>query len=66
MRLRHPNIVQVIDVGQQENRHFMIMEYVEGMNLRDFMKLRTRITPEQACRSCWEWPRASSTRSSGA
>ena len=42
MRLRHPNIVQVIDVGRQENRHFMIMEYVEGMNLRDFMKLRTR------------------------
>ena len=48
MRLRHPNIVQVIDVGRHENRHFMIMEYVEGMNLRDFMKLRTRIPPEQA------------------
>jgi eukaryotic-like serine/threonine-protein kinase len=48
MRLRHPHIVQVIDVGRQENRHFMIMEYVEGMNLRDFMKLRTRITSEQA------------------
>jgi serine/threonine protein kinase/CheY-like chemotaxis protein len=48
MRLRHPNIVQVMDVGQQENRHYMIMEYVEGMNLRDFMKLRTRILPEQA------------------
>jgi tRNA A-37 threonylcarbamoyl transferase component Bud32/CheY-like chemotaxis protein len=48
MRLRHPHIVQVIDVGRQENRHFMIMEYVEGMNLRDFMKLRVRIPPEQA------------------
>jgi eukaryotic-like serine/threonine-protein kinase len=48
MRLRHPNIVQIIDVGQQEHRHFMIMEYVEGMNLRDFMKLRTRIPAEQA------------------
>jgi len=47
MRLRHPNIVQVIDQGRQENRHFMIMEYVEGMNLRDFMKLRPRIPPEQ-------------------
>jgi eukaryotic-like serine/threonine-protein kinase len=47
MRLRHPNIVQVIDVGRQENRHFMIMEYVEGTNLRDFMKLRTRIHPDQ-------------------
>jgi tRNA A-37 threonylcarbamoyl transferase component Bud32 len=48
IRLRHPNIVAVIDVGQQEQRHYMIMEYVEGMNLRDFMKLRTRITSEQA------------------
>ena len=48
IRLRHPNIVQIIDVGQQDHRHFMIMEYVEGMNLRDFMKLRTRIPAEQA------------------
>jgi eukaryotic-like serine/threonine-protein kinase len=48
IRLRHPNIVQIIDVGRQDQRHFMIMEYVEGMNLRDFMKLRTRIPSEQA------------------
>lgn len=48
MKLSHPNIVQVIDQGRQENRHFMIMEYVEGMNLRDFMKLRSRIPTEQA------------------
>ncbi len=43
IRLRHENIVRIIDVGQQDNRHFMIMEYVEGMNLRDFLKLRVRI-----------------------
>ena len=48
MKLRHANIVQVIDQGQHENRHFMIMEYVEGMNLRDFMKLRSRIPTDQA------------------
>jgi serine/threonine protein kinase len=48
MRLHHPNIVQVLDQGQQENRHYMIMEYVEGMNLRDFMKLRVRMSPRQA------------------
>ena len=48
MKLRHPNIVQVIDQGRHENRHYMTMEYVEGMNLRDFMKLRTRIPTEQA------------------
>jgi serine/threonine protein kinase len=48
MRLRHSNIVQIIDVGQQENRHFMIMEYVEGMNLRDFLRLRARMKGHQA------------------
>jgi serine/threonine protein kinase len=48
IRLRHPNIVKIIDVGEQDRRHYMIMEYVEGMNLRDFMKLRTRMSPEQA------------------
>jgi tRNA A-37 threonylcarbamoyl transferase component Bud32 len=48
MRLDHPNIVRVIDVGQQDNRHYMMMEYVEGMNLRDFLKIRTRMKAHQA------------------
>jgi serine/threonine protein kinase len=48
IRLRHPNIVKIIDVGTHENRHYMIMEYVEGMNLRDFMRLRARIPTAQA------------------
>src|SRR5262249_55533198 len=43
MRLRHPNIVQLFDQGQQESRHFLIMEYVEGMNLREFLRLRQRL-----------------------
>jgi serine/threonine protein kinase len=48
MRLRHPNIVQLDDQGQQENRHFLIMEYVEGMNLREFLKLRVRLKDRHA------------------
>jgi tRNA A-37 threonylcarbamoyl transferase component Bud32 len=48
MRLSHVNIVRIIDVGQQDNRHYMIMEYVEGMNLRDFLRLRVRMKGEQA------------------
>jgi CheY-like chemotaxis protein/predicted Ser/Thr protein kinase len=48
MRLRHPNIVQVVDQGQHENRHFMIMEYVEGMNLREFLRLRVRLKDREA------------------
>ncbi len=29
MRLVHPNIVRIYDYGNEEQRHFMIMEYVE-------------------------------------
>jgi tRNA A-37 threonylcarbamoyl transferase component Bud32 len=31
--LRHPNIVQIHDVGQSNGLHFFTMEYVEGDNL---------------------------------
>lgn len=50
IRLRHPNIVRIIDEGQQENRHFIIMEYVEGMNLREFLRLRMRLKDTEAIR----------------
>jgi serine/threonine protein kinase len=43
MRLAHENIVRILDVGHADTRHFMIMEYVEGMNLRDFLRLRGRL-----------------------
>ena len=48
MKLRHTNIVEVLDQGQQDNRHYMIMEYVEGMNLREFLRLRLRIKDSDA------------------
>jgi CheY-like chemotaxis protein/tRNA A-37 threonylcarbamoyl transferase component Bud32 len=48
MKLVHPNIVRIYDYGEQDKNHFMIMEYVEGSNLRDFLKLRHRLDPEQA------------------
>ena len=34
-RLNHPNIVHAIDVGQAGNRHYFIMEYVQGRTLHD-------------------------------
>lgn len=48
MRLRHPNIVQILDYGEQDRRHFMVMEYVEGQNLRDFLKIRARLDVNSA------------------
>ena len=39
-RLSHANIVQVYTVGEHEGRHYMVLEYVEGKSLRDYL-LRT-------------------------
>lgn len=48
MKLIHPSIVRVYDYGEQDQNHYMIMEYVEGSNLRDFLKLRHRVPHDQA------------------
>lgn len=48
MRLSHPNIVRIFDFGESDNRHFMVMEFVEGSNLRDFLKRRAHLPAFEA------------------
>jgi serine/threonine protein kinase len=48
--LRHPNIVPVYEVVSEGRVHFLVMEFVEGWNLRDFVKIRKKIEPDQAIR----------------
>jgi serine/threonine protein kinase len=36
--LTHPNIIQIYDYGKVDDQYFMAMEYVEGKNLRQFVK----------------------------
>lgn len=43
MPLNHPNIVPVYVVSTDRSRPFMVMEFVEGRNLRDFLKIRERM-----------------------
>ena len=38
--LRHPNIIQVFDFGSLEDGHYLVMEYVEGTDLRVEMDRR--------------------------
>ena len=47
LRLVHPNIVQIYEYGEADKRYFMVMEFVEGSNLRDFLKIRGRLTPTE-------------------
>ena len=38
MQLRHPNIVPIHEVDQERGRSFMVMDFVEGQNLRDYVR----------------------------
>ncbi|WP_395738898.1 protein kinase domain-containing protein [Prosthecobacter sp.] len=46
-RLSHPNIVTVHDFGESGGFCYLVMEYVDGVNLRQAMRAG-RFTPEQA------------------
>jgi serine/threonine protein kinase len=36
--LSHPNIVQVYSIGEEDGLHYIAQEYVEGINLADYIK----------------------------
>ncbi len=46
-RLIHPNIVQVYDTGVDQDRHFIVMEYVEGRSGAQILQREGHIDPEQ-------------------
>jgi serine/threonine protein kinase len=48
--LQHPCIVPTWEVGQFERMYFIAMEFIEGQNLKEFIKLRKKIEPLEATR----------------
>ncbi len=46
-RLNHPNIVAVYDFGQADGLFFLLMEYVDGSNLRQLIEAKA-VAPTQA------------------
>lgn len=46
-KLNHPNIVTVFEHGESGGFFYLLMEYVDGVNLRQAMRAG-RFTPEQA------------------
>ena len=50
-RLDHPNVVQVFDVGEEDDRLFIVMEHVEGGTLEDRLNRRGQaLDPDEALR----------------
>ena len=48
-KLKHPNIVTLYDFGERGGIFYLVMEYIDGVNLRQAMQA-ARFTPQQALR----------------
>jgi tetratricopeptide (TPR) repeat protein len=44
-KLSHPNVVSIHDIGKEDDRQFFVLEFVDGMSLRELM----RTYPEGKC-----------------
>ena len=42
--LNHPNIVEVYDVGEDDGKYYIVMEYVDGKTLKSLIKKRGALT----------------------
>ncbi|MDD3392383.1 MAG: Stk1 family PASTA domain-containing Ser/Thr kinase [Bacilli bacterium] len=42
--LSHPNIVEMYDVGEDDGKYFIVMEYIEGKTLKNLIKKRGSLT----------------------
>lgn len=46
--LAHPNIVNVYDVGEERGMHFIVMELVEGITLKEYITKKGRLAVREA------------------
>ena len=47
-RLSHPNIVNMYDVGYDQGYHYIVMEYVEGQTLKEYIQERGKLSVDEA------------------
>lgn len=46
--LRHPNTIQLFDFGETNGLFYIVMEYLEGMNLREWVMMNGALTHDQS------------------
>ncbi len=46
--LMHPNIVNVYDVGEEDDIHYIVMELVEGITLKKYIEKKSRLSYKEA------------------
>ena len=62
-KIQHPNVAGILDLGQDEGLHFIVMEYIDGETLSALLRQLRRATSACRCRSpadhAWTPARAS-------
>lgn len=53
-KLSHPNIVGIYDVGRDQGLYYIIMEYVEGTTLKEYIETHANIPIDTAVRIAME------------
>lgn len=48
--LSHPNIVSIYDVGQIDDTHYIVMEFIDGSNLNEIIRERAPLQTDEAVR----------------
>ena len=48
--LTHPNIVNIYDTGFEDETYYIVMEYVKGETLKNYIKSKTRLSEKEAVR----------------
>jgi eukaryotic-like serine/threonine-protein kinase len=43
-RLSHPNVVSIFDIGEDDEKHYLVMEKVEGRTLKDIIEERGKLS----------------------
>ena len=43
--LSHPNTVSIYDVGQENESHYLVMEYVDGESLKEMIRREAPLAP---------------------
>ena len=60
-QLIHPNIVGVYDVDEEDELQYIVMEFIDGTDLKKYIDIQGRVLPEKRSISCtkfcrlWRW-----------
>jgi len=46
-RMHHPSVVSVYDAGQQDELNYIVMEYVDGLTLQEYVSGKSVLTTDQ-------------------